>query len=102
MTDTEPNGVEMGLQQIMLVFICMLLVTTAVLSVTSSLPILTHVSSTHPSTRKSANLASDFGDIVAKALNLIAVVLVVTMLLVVLLKFLYYTSSTAELCELPL
>ncbi|KAI6649294.1 PSN [Oopsacas minuta] len=84
-------GAEMGLKLILPVSICMLLVTTAVLSVTS----FTDNSNNEyffytPFHEKVSNPGIRFGEALANALILVAVVLVMTILLVLLYKFRCY------------
>ena len=84
-------GAEMGLKLIMPVSICMLLVTTAVLSVTSFTDNSNNAYFFYtPFHEKVSNPGIRFGEAIANALILVAVVLVMTILLVVLYKFRCY------------
>ena len=84
-------GAEMGLKLIMPVSICMLLVTTAVLSVTSFTDNSNDAYFFYtPFHEKVSNPGIRFGEAIANALILVAVVLVMTILLVVLYKFRCY------------
>ena len=84
-------GAEMGLKLILPVSICMLLVTTAVLSVTS---FTDNSNSAYffytPFHEKVSNPGLRFGEAIANALILVGVVLLMTILLVVLYKFRCY------------
>ena len=84
-------GAEMGLKLIMPVSICMLLVTTAVLSVTSFTDNSNNAYFFYtPFHEQVSNPGIRFGEAIANALILVAVVLVMTILLVVLYKFRCY------------
>ena len=84
-------GAEMGLKLILPVSICMLLVTTAVLSVTSFTDNSNNAYFFYtPFHEKVSNPGLRFGEAIANALILVGVVLLMTILLVVLYKFRCY------------